>query len=87
MILKIGPPAARNMRSFLNWVSDEKPLFRKENRFLENGEDFIALADLREFSWLDRTIGRLLDWCLPRNVRSLLDPSKHLSPNCRLTVA
>ncbi len=61
MLLKIEPPAERNRRSFMNWISDEKPLFRKENRFLENGEDFIALADLREFSWLDLAIGRVLD--------------------------
>lgn len=68
MFLNIQPPAERNRRSFMNWVSDEKPLFRKENKYLENGEDFIGLADFRDFSWLDLAIGRFLDWCLPRNV-------------------
>jgi len=66
--LKIEPPAKRNRRSFINWVSDENPLYRNENKYLENGEDFIALADLPDFSWLDLAIGRLLDWGLPRNV-------------------
>lgn len=65
----IDPAAAWNIKSVLNWVRDEKPLLRKENEFLENAEDFIALADSRGVSLLDLAIRRSLGWCLPRSVR------------------
>ena len=67
--LRLEFPSARNRTSLRNWVWDEKPLFRKENSFLECGPDLAALAEGKESSWLDNMIGKALDWKLPRHVR------------------
>ncbi|KAK3171784.1 hypothetical protein OEA41_003868 [Lepraria neglecta] len=57
----------RNHTSFYNYLVNEKPLFRKQNKFLETDDDLAALADCKESSWLDLALGKILHWCVPRN--------------------
>lgn len=66
--LSLNYPFERNRTSFYNYVTNTKPLFRKQNAFLESGEDWAALADREESSWLDVVLGKVLDWCVSRNV-------------------
>ena len=61
-------PDKRDERTFKSWLFEEKPLFKKENRYLEEGLDFVALAESRECGALDIGIAKLMDHAIPRNV-------------------
>ena len=66
--LSLNYPFERSHTSFYNYLVNEKSLFRKQNKFLETDDDLAALADCKESSWLDLALGKVLHWCVPRNV-------------------
>ena len=61
-------PTGRNVRSFMDWIRDHKPLTKEESRFLEHQDDFVALSDGQENGWLDGLVEDTLNWCLPDNL-------------------
>ncbi|MCJ1458454.1 hypothetical protein MMC28_008827 [Mycoblastus sanguinarius] len=65
-------PSSRNFKSFRTWIFNEKPLTREESGFLNHRDDFVALSDERECSWLDGVVEDVLERCLPRLVMDIL---------------
>ncbi|KAL6719062.1 hypothetical protein ACLMJK_003297 [Lecanora helva] len=62
-------PTSRNVKSFIDWIQDYKPLTPGESRFLEHKDDFVALADnSQENGWLDGVVEDSLAWCLRGNL-------------------
>ena len=61
-------PTARNVRSFMDWIQDHKPLTKEESKFLEHKDDFVALSDGQENGWLDGLVEDTLNFCLPDNL-------------------
>ena len=61
-------PTGRNVRSFIDWIQDHKPLTKEESSFLEHKDDFVALSDGQENGWLDGLVEDTLNFCLPDNL-------------------
>lgn len=61
-------PTGRNVRSFMDWIQDHKPLSKEESSFLEHKDDFVALSDGQENGWLDGMVEDTLNFCLPDNL-------------------
>ena len=61
-------PTGRNVRSFMDWIQDHKPLSKEESKFLEHQDDFVALSDGQENGWLDGMVEDTLNFCLPKNI-------------------
>jgi len=61
-------PTGRNIKSFVDWIQDHKPLTKEEKSFLEHKDDFVALSDGQENGWLDGVVEDGLNWSLPSNL-------------------
>ena len=61
-------PTSRNLRSFIDWITDHKPLTAEESTFLSHSDDFVALSDGQENGWLDGVVEDALNFCLPGNL-------------------
>ena len=72
-------PSSRNYNSFRNWVWDRKPLVREESRFMQHGDDLVALADGQEDGCFDGMVEDALGW-LPRSLIRVPFPI-HLAPS------
>jgi hypothetical protein len=57
----IPKPTPRNFKSLDNYMSNTKPLVGREAKFITHGEDFLALQDIPEGSYLDELMERVLD--------------------------
>ena len=66
--VSLRTPTGRNVRSFMDWIRDHKPLTKEESSFLEHKDDFVALSDGQENGWLDGLVEDTLNWCLPDNL-------------------
>ena len=74
--VSLKAPCSRNVKSFMDWIQDHKPLVQGESTFLKHKDDFVALADGQECGWLDGVVEDTLDWFLPNKmmrVRSRAD--------------
>lgn len=60
-------PLSRNYNSFRDWIIGRKPLAREETTFIQNGDDFVALADGAEDGCFDGMVEDVLGW-LPRSI-------------------
>ena len=63
--MSLKSPTSRNVKSFLQWIQDHKPLVQGELTFRKHKDDFVALADGQEYGWLDGVVEDTLFWCLP----------------------
>ena len=66
--VSLRSPTSRNVRSFVDWMQDHKPLTKEESTFLEHKDDFVALSDGQENGWLDGVVEDTLNFCLPKNL-------------------
>ena len=62
-------PTTRNIRSFMDWIQDYKPLTKEETLFTEHKDDFVALSDGQEDGWLDGVVEGSLNLSLPSKLR------------------
>ncbi|KAL8791924.1 MAG: hypothetical protein Q9195_005500 [Heterodermia aff. obscurata] len=72
-------PSGRNVRSFIDWIQDHKPLTKEESSFLEHKDDFVALSDGQENGWLDGLVEDTLNFWLPDNLMRKIFTSSALS--------
>lgn len=66
--VSLKAPSSRNLKSFMAWIQDHKPLVQGELNFRKHKDDFVALADGQECGWLDGVVEDTLNWCLPNNL-------------------
>ena len=64
-------PKRRNLHSYKTWLSNEKPLNKRENLYLEHGYDYVALAETQDSAPLDGAIQKIMDHCVPKKARLL----------------
>lgn len=76
--MSLSAPTPRNLKSFVTWMQNEKPLTPEESDFLEHQDDFVSLASGQEAGWLDGKIEDALKWCLPKHTREV--PNHFQSP-------
>lgn len=74
--VSLKAPTSRNVKSFMGWIQDHKPLVPSELTFRKHKDDFVALADGQECGWLDGVVEDSLNWCLP---------SKLMKVRCRIS--
>ncbi|KAF7508635.1 hypothetical protein GJ744_009027 [Endocarpon pusillum] len=65
--VSLKTPSSRNYNSFRSWILDRKPLTREETKFVQYGDDFVALADGAEDGCIDGMVEDVLG-CLPRSI-------------------
>lgn len=75
--VSLKAPTSRNVKSFLDWFQDHKPLSHEKSTFLEHADDFVAISDGHESGWLDGVVEDTLNICLPSNLMKV--PSLPLS--------
>ena len=61
-------PSSRNAKTFVDWIEDHDPLTVEESKFIQRKDDFVALSNGQENSWLDGIVEDGLSWCLPLRV-------------------
>ena len=66
--VSLKAPSARNVKSFMDWIQDHKPLVQGELTFRKHKDDFVALADGQECGWLDGVVEDTMSWCLPGEI-------------------
>ncbi|MCJ1436831.1 hypothetical protein MMC27_006213 [Xylographa pallens] len=60
------PPTERNRRAYVNYINNKQPTVERESRFIRRSDDLVTLAGDLQNSWLDGTIGGLIDKTWPR---------------------
>ena len=66
--VSLKTPSARDLKSFVSWMTDNKPLTAEESAFTNNRDDFVALSSGQECGWLDGKIEDMLTFCLPERL-------------------
>lgn len=77
--MSLKAPTSRNVKSFMTWIQDHKPLVLGELNFRKHKDDFVALADRQECGWLDGVVEDTLNWCLPSRLMKVRSRTNCLS--------
>ena len=64
-------PKRRNIQTYKTWLSKRRPLNKRENLYLEQGYDYIALAETQDSAPRDGAIQKIMDHCVPKKARKL----------------
>ena len=68
VFVSLNAPDKQDLKSYKGYILQEKPLLKKENRFLERGHDFVSVGERPEYNVLDVMVGKIIDKLMPRNV-------------------
>jgi len=72
--VSLKAPCQRDLKSFVNWIWDHKPLSREESAFLKHTDDFVAISNGQEWGWLDGVVEDTFTACLPQNIMKVCFP-------------
>ena len=66
--MSMSAPTARYFRAFKSFIIRDMPLRERDQSFLENEDDLVALGEEQERGWLDGVIESRMDWSSPKKV-------------------